>query len=104
MSTTWSLTKKEMIDFLQAIKELLNKTFGFKEIFLYGSYAKDSFHTNSDIDLLIFADKTKKTYANLLQAEKFLRDNLHSKIDLVFSESLNPIIATAIQQELIKIE
>lgn len=99
-----SLDKKAIIGFLVENKLFLLRRFGFKEIFLYGSYAKNKASKESDVDILVDIDKSKKTYQNFLDAEAFLSEHLNSNVDLVYLDSLNPIIAIAIQNEVIRVE
>ena len=58
----------------------------------------------SDVDLLVEADKRTKTYLNYLQAKDYFQNLLHRKIDLVYKDSLNPIIQQEIQEGLIEVE
>ncbi|AQW83685.1 nucleotidyltransferase family protein [Campylobacter pinnipediorum] len=50
------LTKEEILRYLAQIKPQLQED-GIKEIGLFGSYAKGYADENSDIDIVIFADK-----------------------------------------------
>lgn len=92
-----------MVKFFQENKNYFAYNFWFKEIYLFGSYAKNKQTLNSDIDLLIYADK-EKTYKNLLSAEKYINENLRKEVDIVFAESLNPVVAETIKDGVIKIE
>lgn len=103
MSTHKMLSKDDVLKFFHQNKDYFVYHFGFKEIYLFGSYAKEKQNDNSDIDLLIYADKEKKTYKNLLSAEKYINENLHKNVDIVFIESLNPVVAETIKDGVIKI-
>ena len=98
------MTRDYIIYTIHSHKPYLEKTFGFKNVFLFGSFASNHTTETSDIDLLVEADKSKKTYSNYLQAKEFLQTIFHRKIDLVYKESLHPLIQEEIQEDLIKIE
>lgn len=104
MPTRRKLTRADLIKFLRNHKDFFREKYGFKQIYIFGSYAKNKQHPKSDIDLLVDAIKEKKTYDNYFDAQSFLQKQLHTKVDLVYSDSINPVIALSIKEERIKIE
>ncbi|MFC1616881.1 nucleotidyltransferase family protein [Candidatus Margulisiibacteriota bacterium] len=97
-------TTKEVLSILKSRRKYLISEFGFNNIFLFGSYAVGKQKEESDIDLLIEIDKAKKTYGNLLKAKSYLNNNLNKEVEIIFSDSCNPIIGKNIRENLIKIE
>ena len=104
MTTKQKLTRANLIKFLKKHKDFFKEQYGFKNIYIFGSYAKNKQHAKSDIDILVDAIKEKKTYDNFFNAQFFLQNQLHTKVDLVYSDSINPVIALSIRDERIKIE
>ena len=49
-------TQKDAIRILHKTKRMCSEIFPIKEAYLYGSYARGDFHSESDVDILITAD------------------------------------------------
>jgi len=47
------MDKKEVIDKIKKYRYLLNKHFKIDSVFLFGSFANDSFREDSDIDVAL---------------------------------------------------
>ena len=82
------LTKDAILKYLSELKPYLQKD-GIKEIGLFGSYAKDYADENSDIDIVILADK--KEFLERLNAFKALNylNNLRKQISKKFHKSVD---------------
>ncbi len=63
------LAQKDILSYLSELKPSLQKD-GIKEIGLFGSYAKGYADENSDIDIVVLADK--KSFLDRLNAFKAL--------------------------------
>ena len=95
------LCKEEIIDYLHAHQEYFDKKYGIRFIGLFGSFAKNSAHDNSDIDILYTIKKGKRlSIFKYLQLCKELEDRFHKKIDLVRFEALKPGLREIIQKDL----
>ncbi len=81
------MTGKEIIEFLQNNKDILNK-FGVESIAIFGSYAKKQAVNNSDIDLLVEFKSGKKTFDNYMDLKFYLEDNLNKDVDLVIKDGI----------------
>jgi uncharacterized protein len=97
------LTVNEAIKILKNNQEIWKKN-GITKMFLFGSIVSGKIKNSSDIDILVDIQKSYKTYSNLLAIKKSLREKLDRKIDLVFLDSVNPVIYEAIKKEMIKVE
>jgi predicted nucleotidyltransferase len=73
-------------------------------MYLYGSFSKDKASSHSDIDLLVKAQREYKKYKNYLEMKRFLQQIFNREVDLVYYDSLNPVIKEDIKEELIEIE
>jgi len=65
---------------------------GVLEIGLFGSYARNEGTVESDIDLLVEIEKSKKTFRNFMSLSYYLEELLGKKVELVTKQSLSPYI------------
>ena len=76
------------------------KSFGVKQLGLFGSFAKDStIHAHSDVDLLVEFDQDKKTYDNFMELSFYLEELLGRKVELVTKQSLSKYIGPHILKQ-----
>jgi predicted nucleotidyltransferase len=76
------------------------KSFGVKQLGLFGSFAKDrDIHEDSDVDFLIEFEKGKKTYDNFIGVAFFLEDILGRKVEIVTPQSLSKYFGPHILKE-----
>ena len=81
------------------LKNTLYKKFGIKKLAIIGSQARDDFTENSDVDLVIIDGK--KDYFNRYNAIIFLSNRLNKKVDLVYFDSIRPVLKDYIKKDLI---
>ena len=99
------LNKNKIVKILREIKPKLEKSYGFEILLLFGSCARDEAITNSDIDIAVkVKNDVFKTWDNFLNAKEELQEVLGSEVDLVYLDSMNPIIKEEMEKENIKIE
>ena len=84
---------------IKSLKNILKKKYDIEEIALIGSQARNDFNENSDVDLVII--KGKRDYFNRYRAIEFLSKKLNKKVDLVYFDSIRPIIREYIKKDLI---
>jgi len=80
------LTSNEILLKLKDLKPNLNKDYSVKEIGLFGSFSDDSFHEESDIDLLVVLEKPIGW--KFFSLEIYLEKVFNRKIDLVTKNAL----------------
>jgi predicted nucleotidyltransferase len=74
-------------DFAMLIKDKINPS----KVFLYGSYANDTFHENSDIDIAIIVKKLNGDYLSNLNMLYKLRRQINIFIEpVIFIEAQDP--------------
>ena len=56
------LSHKDILNFLKTEKAFLRNEFGVINIGLFGSYAKESQRSDSDIDMVVEIEQSKKTF------------------------------------------
>lgn len=80
--------KIDILNVLADKKELYN----LKNFILFGSVAKDTNNSNSDIDIAYIEDKIKLNFASYLKLENELTEIFQTKIDLVNYKKFNPLV------------
>lgn len=72
-------------------------------VYLFGSRAKGTSHTNSDIDLLVELDYSQKIGLAFIDMQLDLEYILNQKVDVVSAQGLSKYIQPFIHREKIKI-
>ena len=80
------IDRQVILDKLRELKPILIRDYSVKEIGLFGSYASDDAHEESDIDLLIELDKPIGW--KFFSLEIYLEKVFGRKIDLVTKSAL----------------
>lgn len=92
------LTKNDIVTTIQEnTKEI--KKYGVKKIGFFGSIAKASQTSNSDIDILIEFEKGKKGFDNYMELKFFLEELFRQKVDLVIQDALKSRIKDVILKQ-----
>jgi len=76
------------------------KNEGAKKIGLFGSYAKGTFSSTSDIDVLVKFE-TPKGLFDLSRIQRELSENTGYKIDLVTENSISPYLVEELKTSLV---
>jgi len=100
MHTKLIHNKKELMSILHDKKDTI-RSFGVKELNLFGSFAKDQ-HINelSDIDLLVEFEEGKKSFDNFIELNFFLEEITGRKVELVTHKSLSQFIGPHILNQM----
>jgi uncharacterized protein len=93
-------TKDEIIKIIKDEMPILKEKFGIKKIGLFGSYARSSHNTESDVDLLVQFEKPIGFF-KFIAAEDYLKDKLAVKVELVTEDALKPIIKPYVMKEVV---
>lgn len=96
------MNKTQILEYLQSQKQYLFNNFGLNKIGIFGSYSRNENTNSSDIDILFEVDKEKNfSMFKYLELNKFLEDNLHTKVDLVREGTIKDSIKPYIQKDVI---
>lgn len=95
------MTKEQILDYLRNNKTDLMEKYGVIKIGLFGSYAREEQKENSDIDLIIELDKTKKDLKNFFSLKRKLENDLKIKVDIGLENAIKPKIRDRILKETI---
>ena len=94
------MTREYILSTLSNHLGIIKQKFGVDRIGLFGSYAKNTYSNDSDID--IYVEFKTKTYDNLAGLWNYLESLYNKKIDLVHKHKrANKIILENIQKEVI---
>ncbi len=86
----------------ETITKILDKH-GAKKIAIFGSYAKGTQTSESDIDILVEFKETK-TLIEIVKIEQEITQKLGIKAEIVTENSLNPYIKRRAQKEAITVK
>lgn len=95
------MNKNEIISFLRSKKDILYDRYGVKTIGLFGSYSRNQYGENSDIDIVVEFESDKKNIHNFLAVKRYLEDNLNREVDLGIESNLKPLIKEKVKNQII---
>ncbi len=75
------------------------KSFGVKQLGLFGSFVTGKVQSNSDVDLLVEFEEGKKSYDNFMALSFYLEELLGRDVELVTSKSLSKYIGPYILKQ-----
>jgi predicted nucleotidyltransferase len=75
------------------------RSFGVKQLSLFGSFVTGNVHQDSDIDLLVDFEIDKKTYDNFIELSFYLEELLGRRVELVTRQSLSKYIGPHILKQ-----
>lgn len=88
-------TKEEIIKILQNEVEILKKSFHINQLYLYGSYVKESNIATSDVDILVVFNNYLNNYQKqkeMKKIKKYLYDLMATRVDIMeFSHALSSL-------------
>ena len=94
-------TTSEIVTYLRDKKTFFHEKFGVTRIGIFGSFAQGGQAIQSDIDLVVEFEESKKNIHSFLQLRRLLERELSRKVDLGFEHSLKPIVREKIKGKII---
>ena len=91
-------SQTEILDLIKANRETI-KSFGVKEIGLFGSVCRGDNTEQSDVDVLVVLER--ETFDDYMGLLSFLELLFESKVDLVMKDSVKSIIRNRVLRETI---
>ena len=95
------LSNKDILNFLKSERAYLRDEFGVINIGLFGSYAKGTQRSDSDIDMVVEIEQSKKNIHTFMQLKRFLEKEFSRKVDIGLEHTLKPIIKEKIKGDII---
>lgn len=90
--------RQEVIERIRLLTPQL-RTHGVRQLALFGSFARNTHHADSDIDLLVEFAPGQKTFDNFMAVCDLLEEKLQRRVELLTRESLSPHIGPHILHE-----
>lgn len=91
-------TREQILDLLHRHQEELRRL-GVRRCGIFGSFARNNPHDQSDVDVLVEFQPGQKTFDNFMHLAFFLEDLFGRRVELVTTESLSPYIGPTILSE-----
>ena len=85
---------------IKGAQPFLKEKFRVKKIGIFGSYSRGEQQKSSDIDILVEFYEEPSLF-EFIRLERFLKNILKIKVDLVMKDSLKPYIGKHILEEVI---
>jgi predicted nucleotidyltransferase len=80
------------------------RALGARSLYLYGSYARDEAHSDSDVDVFVERDPAKHFgFIELTELEFLLSDIVRGRVDLSTRTGLHPAIRKEIEKTAIRV-
>ena len=97
------LSKKTVLDILEAEFPYLRREYQVRKIGIFGSYAREEQTETSDIDLLVEFSKPI-SFFTLFELEDYLTNKLGVKAEIVTPGALKELIAPIIMKDIINVK
>jgi hypothetical protein len=91
-------SKKNLFDLLHSNRKII-RSFGVDKLGVFGSFISGKINEDSDVDLLIEFNPSKKNYDNFIELSFFLEELLSRKVELVTPQSLSKHIGPYILEQ-----
>lgn len=96
------MTREDILKFLTEKKGEFGEMFHIKTIGLFGSYSRNEYNKDSDIDIVYeLSDGKKFGYFDYIKLEEILSRKFKRRVELVNYKYMNPIIKSKAQREII---
>jgi len=90
--------KKEVLTYLKNNKNRFKNDYQLKELYLFGSVAREQDTSKSDIDLIVKFEGNMN-FNKLFGIKHELEDKFHKKVDLLEFEAIKPELKKYIMME-----
>lgn len=93
------LDKSTVLNYLKAHTKEFQEKYSVEKIGLFGSYAKDTATTDSDIDIFV---KMKPSLFDMVAIKEQIEHDLNKKVDIIREhKNIKPLFLQMIQKDLI---
>jgi predicted nucleotidyltransferase len=92
------MQKETIINYLMQHKQEFQKKYGIEKIGLFGSYARDEAHYDSDIDIFV---QMKPDMFKLVELKQQIEEDLQKKVDIIRNHKyIKPLLLKMIQKDI----
>lgn len=82
-------------------KTFLKERFGVKKIGIFGSMVRGDAKRESDVDVLVEFESTKKSFDNFMELSFFLEDLFGRRVDLITTSGLDKYVRPYVEREVV---
>ncbi len=94
------LSLEQVLEFLRAHKQEFHEQYGIERIGVFGSVLRDELRDDSDIDIAIEMDSSRKSLRNFLAFKRELEKTFNRSVDLGIESTLKPAIKESIARDI----
>lgn len=92
------MKKDDILQYLEEHKSEFEKKFGVRKIGLFGSYARENHHQDSDIDIVV--ELEKPDLLTLVGIKQTIEEHFNKKVDIVrYREKMNHVLKDRIDRD-----
>ncbi len=91
----------DVIAIVKKNKAFLKEKFGVKKIGVFGSMVRGEAREESDVDILVELESTKKSFDNFMELSFFLEELFGKKVDLITTSGLDKYIRPYVEREVV---
>jgi uncharacterized protein len=97
------MRRDEVIARLKEVEPAL-RSFGVAALYLFGSHARDEARADSDVDVFVDEDTTRKFgFDEFMDAYLVLEERFGGKVDYGTREGLHPLMRPQIEREAVQV-
>ena len=97
------MRRAEVISKLKAVEPAIRAR-GAAALYLFGSHARDDARADSDIDVFIYKDASRKFgFDEFMDIYFLLRDRVGANVDYGTRDGLHPVLRSEIEREAIRV-
>ena len=85
-------------------KTFLKERFGVEKIGVFGSMVRGEANEDSDVDVLVEFENTKKSFDNFMELSFFLEDLFAKKVDLITTSGLDKYVRSYVEREVVGVK
>ena len=94
------LSLQQVLDFLKDHKQEFHEQYGVQSIGVFGSVLRNELREDSDIDIAIEMDSSRKSLRNFLAFKRELERTFNRPVDLGFESTLKSAVKKSIKQNI----
>jgi len=96
------MTSSETLELMRSQASDLYRHFGIRNLFVFGSVARDEARFDSDVDVLVEFEG-KADFDRYMGLKLYLEDMLHRRVDLVTRQALRPALLPFVEKDAIRV-
>lgn len=98
------LDREDIINYLSKNKQFFKEEFFVDKIGLIGSYARNDYHNESDIDLVVYflpEANNNRIFRLYIGLQEFISSQLNKNVDIIVNGKVLPAFKEVLKKEII---